>query len=361
MDKETIIARSRTFWAREKQDAPLITMRYGNVFHNKMFRANDHLLKKGLEITPDMIHVEDYMSDYERLYGEYEQIDQDGYYACEPICGFPWIEAMLGCRVFGTESSFVTGRVYDSIDSVVIPEHMEESPWYKIYFDFHRMINELGHGRFTSGQPIIRGVSDTLGALMGQSDMLYAMFEEPDEVKRLYGEINRCLIKLGRDMYDYVQPVGGGYVMGFFNVWTPGRNIWYQEDLSALFSPPYFDEYLLETSGEVIAGYDYNMVHLHPASFHLLDGMLEVKNLQCFQVNKDNNGPTVREMLPQLRKILGAGKRVLIKGYLNTDDADAVLEGLEPYGVAIQSFSPTVEDANRFCGYVREKAARLWK
>ena len=78
-------------------------------------------------------------------------------------------------------------------------------------------------------------------------------------------------------------------------------------------------------------------------------------------MNKDNNGPTVREMLPQLRKILGAGKRVLIKGYLNTDDADAVLEGLEPYGVAIQSFSPTVEDANRFCGYVREKAARLWK
>ena len=62
MDVSTKINRSNIFWEGKKQDAPLVTMRYGNVFHNRMFRANDHLLKKGLEITPDIIHVEDYMA-----------------------------------------------------------------------------------------------------------------------------------------------------------------------------------------------------------------------------------------------------------------------------------------------------------
>ncbi|MGI6028913.1 MAG: hypothetical protein ACOX81_05855 [Candidatus Heteroscillospira sp.] len=359
MELSTKIQRHNVYWNGEKQEAPLITMRYGNVFHNRMFRANDHLLKKGLEITPDMIHVEDYLADYERLFGEYDQIEQDGIYACEPICGFPWIEAILGCKVLGTESSFVTEKVFDGIENVKLPENIEDSPWYKIYFDFHRMINEAGKGRFTSGQPIMRGVTDTLGALMGQSEMLYAMFEEPEEVARLYDEINVSIRKMADDIYKYVQPVGGGYVMGFYNIWTPEKNMWYQEDLSALFSPPYFEEFLKKTSEDVIRGYKYNMVHLHPASFHLLDDMLQVEGLMSFQVNKDNNGPSVRDMIPQFKKILEADKRILIKGSLNFEDADAIIENLPPRGVAIQSFNPTVEGANQFCEYVREKAAKL--
>lgn len=360
MDIETKVQRHMTYWNGEKQEAPLITMRYGNVFHNRMFRANDHLLKKGLEITPDMIHVEDYMADYERLFGEYDQIEQDGIYACEPICGFPWIEAILGCKVLGTESSFVTEKVYDGIENVKLPENIEDSPWYKIYFDFHKMINELGHGRFTSGQPIMRGVTDTLGALMGQSEMLYAMFEDPDEVARLYGEINVAIRKMADDIYQYEQPIAGGYVMGFFNIWTPGKNLWYQEDLSALFSPPYFQEFLKKTGEDICRGYKYTMYHLHPASFHLLDDMLQVEGLMSFQVNKDNNGPSVKDMIPQFRKILDADKRILIKGSLTYEDADAIIENLPPRGVAIQSFNPTVEGANKFCEYVREKAAKLW-
>lgn len=361
MDVATKIQRHNVYWNGEKQEAPLITMRYGNVFHNRMFRANDHLLKKGLKVTPDIIHVEDYMADYERLFGEYDQIEQDGFYAAEPICGFPWIEAILGCKVLGTESSFVTEHVFDGIENVKLPENIEDSPWYKIYFDFHKMINELGRGRFTSGQPIIRGVTDTLGALMGQSEMLYAMFEEPEEVVRLYDEINVSIRKLADDIYDYVQPIANGYVMGFFNIWTPEKNMWYQEDLSALFSPPYFEEFLKKTSEDVIRGYKYNMVHLHPASFHLLDNMLAVDDLMSFQVNKDNNGPTCRDMIPEFKKILDADKRILIKGSLTYDDADAIIENLEPRGIAIQSFNPTVDGANAFCDYVREKSAKIWR
>lgn len=361
MNIETKVERHNIYWEGKKQDAPLITMRYGNVFHNKMFRANDHLLKKGLVITPDMIDTDAYMADYERLFAEYDKIEQDGIYSAEPICGFPWIEAMLGCKVLGTESSFVTEHIFNGIENVVLPENLEETEWYKIYFELHEKINKLGAGRFTSGAPIIRGVTDTLGALMGQSEMLYAMFENPEDVERLYGDINVMIRKLADDLYKYVSPVAGGYVMGFFNVWTPEKNMWYQEDLSALFSPPYFDEFLKKTSEDVIRGYKYNYVHLHPASFHLLDGMLEVEGLTGFQVNKDNNGPTAREMIPEFRKILGADKRILIKGSLTYEDADAIIENLEPYGVAIQSFSPTVDEANRFCDYVREKAAKVWR
>ncbi|MGE4352989.1 MAG: hypothetical protein AB7D36_02755 [Oscillospiraceae bacterium] len=360
MDVATKIQRSRVYWEGGKQDAPLITMRYGNVFHNRMFRANDHLLKKGMVITPDMINVDAYMDDYERLFGEYDKIEQDGFYSAEPICGFPWIEAILGCKILGTESSFVTERVFNGIENVKLPKNIEETEWYQIYFAFHKMINKLGAGRFTSGQPIMRGVTDSLGALMGQSEMLYAIFEDPDKVAELYDKINLTIRKMADDMYRYIQPVAGGYVMGFFNIWTPEKNMWYQEDLSALFSPPYFDEFLKKTSEDVIRGYDYNMVHLHPASFHLLDGMLEVKNLKSFQVNKDNNGPTVLDMIPQFKKILDADKRILIKGSLTYEDADAIIENLEPRGVAIQSFNPTVDGANRFCDYVREKAAKVW-
>ena len=72
-------------------------------------------------------------------------------------------------------------------------------------------------------------------------------------------------------------------------------------------------------------GYDYTLVHLHPASFFNLDQMVKVDKLKVIQVNKDVGGPTVREMVPQLLKIIESGKSVLIGlAKLNQDDIDAV-------------------------------------
>ena len=85
-----------------------------------------------------------------------------------------------------------------------------------------------------------------------------------------------------------------------------------------------------------------------------------MEGLRSIQVNKDNNGPGVRDMLPQFKKMLAADKRILIKGSLTEEDADVIIENLEPRGIAIQSFNPTVEGANRFCAHVREKAAQVW-
>ena len=360
MDARTIVEHSKVFWKNEKQSAPLITMRYGNAFSSRMFEANLPLLKDNLLITPDMIDPERYVADYERLFHEYSRIEQEGWYSCEPMCGFPWIEAMMGARVFGSASAFITKHITEEIDEVHLPENILDTEWCRIYMEFHRLINEAGQGRFTSGQPIIRGVDDTLGAIMGATPMIYAMYEEPEKVEELYMKIAEDQRVICEEMYKYVQPIEGGYVVGFYNIWCPGKIIWYQNDLTAVLSPDNFTDFIKKANERICEGYDYTLVHVHPTSFHMLDEILSTKGLKCVQVNKDNNGPTVRDMIPQLRKIQEAGKVMLVKGTLNQDDADAVLENLEPHGVAIQSFNPTVDGANEFLDYVRDRAAKLW-
>lgn len=354
--QERTLRRQKDFWAGNAQDRPLTCAYVGSHFFSTYYRANAPLLAKGRILKPEEIAVAQYMEDYERLYTEHERVDDDSFFTAEPCTGFPWLEGMLGAEVMGAEVSFIAHPRFASLEALEGLQLDTRSPWYEKYLEFCDALTRLSAGRFPVGQPILRGVSDVIGSLIGQAEMICELMDEPETMQTLFAAVADAQRKLIAAQYEHIEPFLGGYSIGFYHLWTPGRAIWFQDDMSAMMSPRHHAEFLAAPAQKIMAGYDYTLFHLHPASFFHLESILSLDALRAVQINKDVGGPSMADMLPQFERVLASGKRLVIgMSPMDKEDIDVVFDHLPHRGVALTVLAKSVEEANELLAYMDSK------
>ena len=345
----------REFWdGRAKR--PLAAFRIGDYFIADKFDAALPLRVPGKHIEPHMLHVEDFLADYERQFAQVESIGQDGFWTAEPYPAIPWLEAILGSPILALERSFVAETVYGEGEKIpVIHAELEGNPWFEKLMEFVRELGALSKGRFPVGQPIIRGITEGFGALLGETRMVYELFDRPQEMKVLAASIEEVLLGIAHAMNRETPDYYGGSALGFYHVWTPGKCTWFQEDLTSLLSPAAYDEYLKPNHAVFCGAYEYNTVHMHSSSFHVLDGICSLKNLKSVEINKDEGGLSVTEMLPALRKVQASGKRLILWGMLTLEDLDVIRRELDiKQGVFFSIVAPDTKTAGELMEAVRK-------
>lgn len=342
----------RLYWQREEQPYPLAAFRVAkDFFFSRHFQAAQPLLVLGKRIKPEMLTVEEFLPDYERMFQDSERIPQDGFWTAEPFTGIPWMEAMLGCEIYAAEESFISKPWLKDLDQVETLRLDRENPWLQKYLEFTDALVAFFKGRFPVGMPIMRGPSDMVGALMGQAEMVYALQDEPERMKTLFQKVTEIFLQVQKLQGSRIPPFFGGWSLGFYHVWCPGPSIWYQDDLSALLSPELFRSFLVPTSRRICEGFPYTAVHLHPASFFLLDDILSNERLTAVEVNKDVGGPSVEEMLPELEKIL-ARKNLILWGDLTIQDLEVVRKRLPLRGLFFHIIASSVEEAEELLRFI---------
>ena len=80
------------------------------------------------------------------------------------------------------------------------------------------------------------------------------------------------------------------------------------------------------------------MMHLHPASFYVIDYLLEIDALNAIQINKDVGGPSVEEMFPVFQKVQKK-KNLVLWGDFTEEELTLLSRNLPPEGVYIMAFS----------------------
>jgi hypothetical protein len=344
----------KAFWEEQTLSRPLASCRLGSGFISKQFRAADRFLGELKRVTPDLLDVDLFMDDYDRMYRESEMVGQDGFWVGTPFPGIPWVEAMLGCQVSDATDSFITQPWARSVEDLRRIRFDLSNPWVTKYLEFVTKLQRLSQGRFPVGQPILRGLSDTLGAIMGQTELVYALVDYPDIIGPLFFQVADFYRQLIRLQYDRIQPFCGGYSMGFYNVWCPGECIWFQEDLSSLLSPAIYRQLLVQPDRRICAGYPYTAVHVHPVSFFILDELMQMKELKAIQINKDTGGPSIRQMIPQLRKIVPA-KKLIVWGQLDEADIDCIMEALPGQAIFLHIVAFNLDRAKQIMDHLRAK------
>jgi len=346
MDNAKIDAHVK-FWNREKNEKPLVSFRVGNYFFATHYRAAEKLLVKGKRITADMIDVDSFMEDYERQFKEISGLGQSGVWTAEPYTGIPWMEAFWGCDIMAGTESFIACPMVKEPGDLDKLQFNTENPWIAKYFEFIKKLNDFSDGRFPVGSPIMRGQGDTVGALMGQTEFIYALYEDPDVIKKTLRKVVDSFLFVYSEMHRLNKPFYGGSSMGLYHIWSPGEGLWFQEDISALMSPALYREFFLENERYLCGKYKYTMMHLHPSSFNLLDEILNNENLKAIEINKDVGGPSIEQMLPQYRKVLEKNRCLVIWGALDEEDVKCVLNNLPPRGVYFNILPPDIESAKR--------------
>jgi hypothetical protein len=343
----------RAFWNREPQPYPLAALRVApDFFFARHFEAAACLLSTGLEIHPDMIDVDSFMPEYERMFDISEELGQDAFWVAEPYTGIPWMEAMLGCSVFGGVDSITTRQLVNSLDEISSLNLDSSNPWLRKYLEFTEKLVSLSKGRFPIGMPIMRGPSDVVGAIMGQTEMIFALSDQSERMKLLFTKV-AIAFRFAIDAQNALIPsFHGGSALGFYHVYCPGPSIWYQEDLSAIMSPDLYREFLAEPERRICSRKAYTAIHLHPSSFFLLDELLEKEDLKAIEVNKDVGGLSVEEMIPFLRKIQ-AKKSLILWGDFNEQDIVCIKKQLTCRGLFLHIIAPSMETAKHLRDQVR--------
>ncbi len=355
---EERLRRHQAFWHGKAADRPMVGFQIGSYFMAQRYQAAQELLQPGKIITPDMLDPKAFLADYERQYQWTEEAGQDAFYVAEPYTGIPWMEAMLGCQIGATSESMWAEPWMEHWNEVENLRLDPENPWFKKFVEFVDVLVEHARGRFPVGQPILRGPSDIVGAIIGQSRFPLEAYDNPAQIKKLAGVATEAFINVVDTLQKHVQPFQGGYSIGFYHLWTPAHCIWYQEDLSALLSPALFRD-LIRDSGVAICRYEpYNAVHVHPSSFFVLDEILSMKGLNVVEINKDVGGPSVADMLPEYKKVLAAGKKLIIWGALDQVDLQVVMEELPKRSIYLDIVAETVEEAKSLMDTANEMATR---
>lgn len=352
---EERLALHRAFWAREKQPRPLASFRIGDFFFARHFQAAFALLEPDKTLFPEMLNVADFLPDYEHMFLEAERLGQDGFWTGEPYTGIPWMEAILGCPVSAGKESFISRPWLASPEEALEKIRFDpQNPWLAKYLEFTAALVQQSRGRFPVDMPIMRGPTDMLGALIGQQEMVIALMEtDPQVMHRLIERVTRAFLSVIEAQRRLIPPFYGGQALGFYHIWAPGKAIWFQDDLSAILSPNLYRQFFLDSARLILASHDFNAVHLHPASFFILDELLTLENLKVVEVNKDIIGPDVKEMLPVLAKIMET-RGLILWGDLTVEDLEIVKGNLPCRGLALHVVAPTVKEAEARLQYIRK-------
>lgn len=179
--------------------------------------------------------------------------------------------------------------------------------------DIYRAGLERWDGAVVMGMPDLGGVLDVLSHLYGSEDLLYALIDEPEEVQRLTGEIQKAWYEAYEDFAEVLKP------QGIYSDWalllssTPSYIL--QCDFSYMISPDMFEEFVLETLREDTCRLSNTMYHMDGVGqLPHLDYILSLKDLKAVQWIFGEGKPGPIHWMDVYRKILDAGKLIQIDG-----------------------------------------------
>ena len=324
----------RKFWNRDPVSRPLVGFSYKSWFPRDEFSASAQWPSDG-ELTADMVVPRDFLDDQERLLREGETIEDDILRGASPSQAVFW-----GCGTLGSRMRVLPGNVvaidrsleWEDLGDVSLAGH-RDSPWFQTYIEFVDELVKRSDGRFPVSHGTLVGPLDYMVSLRGHEQSAIDLMLEPERAVELLERLGRFFIDITRTAWERIPLYHGGYYDAQYQLWAPGSIARLQEDAVAVISPDLYKRYLQPIDRMVAQQFDSCFMHLHATSMFILDLLLEIEEIRCFEINNDVGGPPVAEMVPHFQKVQRAGRPLLIRGSFTPEEMRLLMDSLEYEGL----------------------------
>ena len=315
------IGRAKRFWAGDRVERPLLIFQYDWVSGPRFM---PYLGKEGM-LCPQDIAPGKFLAMHERIAAESDAIDDDAVPMAEPLVSVPWMEAYCGCGAMAKGHhiwSKKAGSVAGGIDGLV--ERGADAAWLDQYVHYFKKLKEAFGGRLAVTQPILRGLADIAGALFGEEQVIFGMFDEPAAMRRLFRHLADASRHFFETHLSLLERFSGGYAVGQYQLWAPEKCLRIQDDAMAVLSPSLYREFILPHT-EAMAGLaDYSLMHLHLTSGPYVDDICKIAGLRALEYDIDEGAEHVADNIGTFRKIQAAGKNLVIKARLDDHDLESL-------------------------------------
>jgi len=230
----------------------------------------------------------------------------------------------------------------------------EESEMWKTVWHMTELLCERAKNDFIVGITDIGGTLDIAVSLRGNEDLLYELYDNPDEVKTLADEIDTAWL----EAYDKFQDLIGSHMEGYaawMGLWCNKR--WYpiQCDFSSMISTEMFDEFVAPSLERQARHMDYAVYHLDgPGQIRHLESILdidEITGIQCVpgatfseKTGEFHSTFYSETWIPVYKRIQEKGKNLILLEVHPTEIED-LLDCLSPKGLYISTSCKSEDEA----------------
>ena len=327
-----------------KNQRPLLGFFYGSEYPLYRYSAS-RSLPEGSPLVIEDFPVESYLDDNERLFTRHDQCGGDFIWSAAPFWGIPWLEAALGCELIADQK---TGSIhtnppenFSGADS--IPDFNLNNPWISKTVEFLHKMEKHSNGRYPLATTRMRGIADLLAALYGGTEIVFAMMDQPREIRKTAEKLTNFFIAYGRHQLEHIPDFYGGVGSFYYSMWAPKGTIWHQEDAAALLSPELYKKFIEPCVHRIVNSFSGCIIHQHPTGYYPVDSYLSM-DMTALELHIDKGGPSAEQLFAVHKKIL-AKKPLLIWGDIPGNDLDWIFANLPPKGLAINTVVNSPEQA----------------
>ncbi len=189
-----------------------------------------------------------------------------------------------------------------------------DNPWSRRI----RAIYRAGLARWgrlvVMGMPDLGGVLDVAATLRGSQNLLMDLYDAPDEVLRLCGEIETAWRAAYQDLGGVLHPACAGYT-DWSGLLSPTPSYILQCDFSYMIGADMFRRFALPTLVRDVGWLSNAIYHLDGVGeLNHLDALLEIRELRAVQWVFGAGQPGPMHWLDVYRRIRAAGKRMMLLG-----------------------------------------------
>jgi len=195
--------------------------------------------------------------------------------------------------------------------------------------------------------PDIGGLTDIIASLRGSQDLLFDLYDYPDEVM----ELNKVLQPMWLETFNYFSQL----VLknkGLMTAWMPilSDKPYYplQCDFSAMISPDMFQKF-------VVPELEFQSSHIPRSVYHLdgenatvhLESLLNIKEINAIQWSPGAGNPNVddKQWFDMYRRIQAAGKGIILLES-PADGVENILKNISPDGLFISTICEDEKQAD---------------
>lgn len=373
-----LITRNEAFVKMEEVDRPIIGVSFiGSDIPLKQYKRTATALPSTGLIRPEMLGTEHFLKcwlqDVEELFFQHERVGGDILWPATPFYGIPWMEAIIGCPVcISSDTIWAAPFIHDwnqleKIDSVL--EGLKENKWLKRLLKLKETLIAWSRGKYpVATATSMRGPGDMASAAIGQTRLPLELYDNLEKVKRLSSICTQVRIEVAKAQIKLNSEFHGGHVLGKWGIWTPEVCQYMQDDALAYFSPKFYREVLLNNHLAMSNKFKSSFFHLHPTGLYAVDELVKMENITIIEVGREFTPPSVKELLPTLRKIQKyksllfcwcyGDAHVATKESLIEEEIGLLFENLSPRGLCI-FFAPKDEEEGRRLIKLTERICKI--
>jgi hypothetical protein len=214
--------------------------------------------------------------------------------------------------------------------------YSDGGPWRDALREYYVKLAAAASGRALVASTLLRGPLDVAASLIGTTELALLLADEPTRIRELLEVAADGFVQTAGFVRELVPPLAGGWAA--FGIWAPGSVARLQCDYSAMLG--LFDYRLWDVPRQrrIAREFDFTVFHLHSGCLHVLEGLLEMPELDAVEVSLDPwpAGPHPGETIPALARIQAAGKAVVVHGGpVSPEEYDRMRAELSPTGLAL--------------------------